>query len=78
MDKEDIAAILRKEVGELEVLIKKLEARLARSKQLVLDIEAELTPEPPASTLLDGKFRTVVDHIFGEKPKRVKKSPPKT
>ncbi len=72
MDKADIAIILRKEVGELEVLIKKLQARLERSKRLVLDIEEELAgPVKPIEP--DSKFRKVIDHVFGEKPRTPKK-----
>jgi len=70
MNKAEIAATLRQEVGELEVLIKKLQTRLERSKRLVLDIEEEIagpvTPKPAA----DSKFRKVIDQVFGEKPKR--------
>ena len=69
MNKAEIAATLRQEVGELEVLIKKLQTRLERSKRLVLDIEEEIagpTPQPAE----DSKFRKVIDQVFGEKPKR--------
>ena len=70
MNKSEIAATLRQEVGELEVLIKKLQTRLDRSKRLVLDIEEEIaepvTPKPGDNS----KFRKVIDQVFGEKPKR--------
>ena len=70
MNKAEIAATLRQEVGELEVLIKKLQTRLERSKRLVLDIEEEIA-EPVASKPIDNsKFRKVIDQVFGEKPKR--------
>jgi ribosome biogenesis SPOUT family RNA methylase Rps3 len=73
MNKAEIAAILRNEVGELEVLIKKLEKRLNRSKQLVLDIEAELAGPKPTTPEQESKFRKVVDQIFGDKPKHPKR-----
>lgn len=76
MKQQDIAEVLRKEVGELEVSIKKVQARCERLKRFVLDLEDELNPtgEAPKS-ILDGKFREVIDKVFGEKPKRkVKKS----
>jgi hypothetical protein len=69
MNKAEIAALLRTEVGELEVLIKKLQARLERSKRLVLDIEEEIAGPPVQKTGEDSKFRKVIDSVFGEKPK---------
>jgi hypothetical protein len=74
MKQQEIAEILRKEVGELEVSIKKVQARCDRLKRFVLDLEAELNPtgEVPKS-ILDGKFREVIDKVFGEKPKRPKR-----
>lgn len=73
MNKQEIAEILRKEVGELEVSIKKVQARCDRFKRFVLDLEEELNPtgQEPKS-ILDGKFREVIDKVFGEKPKRSK------
>ena len=70
MNKAEIAAALRLEVGELEVSIKKLHSRCERLKRFVLDLEDEIagpqakTPEP------DSKFRKIVDQVFGEEPKR--------
>ena len=72
MNKAELAAILRNEVGELEVLIKKLQTRLDRSKQLVLDIEAETAGPQTRQNAPDSKFRKVIDQVFGEKPKRRK------
>ncbi len=69
MNKAEIAAAMRLEVGELEVLIKKLQARLERSKLLVLDIEEELAGPPVHKTEADSKFRKAIDKVFGEKPK---------
>lgn len=71
MNKQEIAEILRKEVGELEVSIKKVQERCNRFKRIVLNLEEELNPtgEVPKS-ILDGKFREVIDKVFGEKPKR--------
>jgi len=74
MNKQEIAEILRKEVGELEVSIKKVQARCERFKRFVLDLEEELNPstaQQPKS-ILDGKFREVIDKVFGEKPRRPK------
>lgn len=72
MNKTEIAEILRKEVGELEVSIKKLQARCERLKRFVLDLEAEIAgPEAQNKVPVeDSKFRKVIDKVFGEKPKR--------
>jgi hypothetical protein len=72
MNKQEIAAILRNEVGELEVSIKKVQARCDRLKTLVLDLEAEIAG-PAAQNqnpVPDSKFRKAIDRVFGEKPKR--------
>jgi hypothetical protein len=71
MKQQEIAEILRKEIGELEVSIKKVQARCDRLKRFVIGLEDELNPsrEEPKS-ILDGKFREVIDKVFGEKPKR--------
>ena len=72
MNKEEIAATLRNEIGELEVAIKKLQARCDRLKRLVLDLEAEIAG-PKArneASVPDSKFRKAIDKVFGEKPKR--------
>jgi hypothetical protein len=76
MTKQEIAEFLRKEVGELEVSIKKVQARCDRFKRFVLDLEDELDPTPgkEPKSILDGKFREVIDKVFGEKPKRSKQS----
>ena len=73
MNKKEIAATLRTEVGELEVLIKKLQARLERSKRLVLDLEEEIAGPQAQIPLPDSKFRKVIDSVFGEEPKRPKR-----
>jgi hypothetical protein len=75
MNKQEIAETLRQEVGELEVAIKKLQSRCDQLKTFVLDLEEEINgPSPqPKKTVLDGKFRTVIDSVFGEKPKRPKR-----
>jgi prefoldin subunit 5 len=72
MNKNEIAEILRKEVGELEVSIKKLQARCERLKTFVLDLEAEIAgPEAQNKTpAQDSNFRKVIDKVFGEKPTR--------
>jgi hypothetical protein len=75
MNKTEIAAVLRQEVGELEVSIKKLQARCERLKKFVLDLEAELAgPETQKPGLLeDSRFRKAIDRVFGEEPKRPKR-----
>jgi len=74
MNKQEIAATLRNEVGELEVSIKKLQGRCDRLKTLVLDLEAEVTGQDPRdqTPVPDSKFRKVIDKVFGEKPKQKK------
>ncbi len=75
MNKTEIAEILRQEVGELEVSINKLQSRCEKLKRFVLDLEEEIAG--PAvqkkGPTVDSKFRKVVDQIFGEKPKRIKR-----
>jgi hypothetical protein len=75
MNKKEIAEFLRKEVGELEVSIKKLQARCERLKTFVLDLEAEIAgPEAQKQRPVDdSKFRKVIDRVFGEKPKRARR-----
>lgn len=72
MNKAEIAAGLRQEVGELEAAIKKLQARCERLKTFVLNLEAELEAAEgkPSTPAPDSKFRKVMDQVFGEKPKR--------
>jgi hypothetical protein len=72
MNKTEIAATLRKEVGELEVVIKKLQARCERLKTFVLDLESEIAG-PTAQTFENSKLRKMIDQVFGEKPKRPKR-----
>ena len=75
MNKTEIAATLRQEVGELEVSINKLQARCERLKTFVLDLEAEIAG-PAAQNRTpaqDSKFRKAIDKVFGEKPKRPKR-----
>ena len=73
MNKTEIAAALRTEVGHLEVEIKKLQTRCDRLKQFVLDLEAEIAGAQPQSTAPDSKFRKMIDQVFGENPKRSKR-----
>jgi hypothetical protein len=75
MNKTEIAAALRKEVGELEVSIKKVQARCERLKTFVLDLEDEIAgPEAQnKKTFDDSKLRKMIDQVFGEKPKRPKR-----
>ena len=71
MNKKEIAASLRQEVGELEVAIKKLQARCERLKTFVLNLEAEIaSSEAPPSPAPESQFRKVIDQVFGEKPRR--------
>jgi hypothetical protein len=74
MNKQEIAETLRNEVGELEVLIKKLNARCDRMKSLVLKLEAEIAGQDPRNQnpVPDSKFRKMIDKVFGEEPKRKK------
>jgi len=75
MNKKEIAVILRTEVWHLEAAIKKLQTRCDYLKAFVSGLEAEINgpPAPPPKSILDGKFRTVIDSVFGEKPKRPKR-----
>jgi len=74
MNKQEIAAALREEVGHLEVAIKKAQARCERLKRFVLDLEEEISPSlPPQKSIIDGKFRKMIDRVFGEEPKRPKR-----
>jgi hypothetical protein len=68
MNKAEIAAALRQEVGELEVSIKKVQARCDKLKRFVLDLEEEIAG-PPKPTEPDSKFRKMIDKVFGEEPK---------
>ena len=75
MDKTEIAAALRQEVGELEVVIQKLAARCERLKAFVLNLEAEIEgpkgdSRKPAE---EGRLREIIDSVFGEKPGRRKR-----
>ena len=76
MNKQEIAETLRNDVGELEVAIKKLQARCDRLKSLVLKLEEEVAGPPPAQIKAlgpDGKLRKMIDKVFGEEPKRPKR-----
>jgi hypothetical protein len=74
MNKQEIAETLRQEVGELEVSIKKLHARCERLKRFVLDLEEEISlSRPPQQPVVEGKFRKMIDKVFGEEPKRPKR-----
>lgn len=76
MNKTEIAETLRKEVGELEGTINKLQARCERLKNFVLDLEAEIAGPvvvQKPGILEGGKFRKAIDSVFGEKPKRPKR-----
>lgn len=72
MNKAEIAEALRKEVGELEVSIKKVQARCERLKRFVLDLEDEIAG-PPRPAQPDSKFRKMIDKVFGEEPKQRKR-----
>jgi len=73
MNKQQIAVTLREEVGHLEVSIKKVQDRCERLKKFVLDLEEEVEPSrPPQKSIIDGKFRKVIDRVFGEETKRPK------
>ena len=70
MNKQEIAATLRTEVGYLEVEIKKLQARCERLKRFVLDLEEEIAGPALPKPAPESQFRKVIDQVFGEKPKR--------
>ena len=73
MNKQEITANLRTEVGHLEVEIKKLQARCDRLKRFVLDLEEEITGPEVQKPVPDSQFRKVIDQVFGEQPKRPKR-----
>ena len=75
MNKKEIAVTLRTELGHLEAEIKKLQTRCDRLKSFVQNLEAEIAGPvaPPQTSILDGKFRKVIDSVFGEEPKRPKR-----
>jgi hypothetical protein len=73
MNKQEIAANLRTEVGHLEVEIKKLQARCDRLKRFVLDLEEEITGPEVQKQVPESQFRKVIDQVFGEKPTRPKR-----
>jgi hypothetical protein len=75
MNKTEIAETLRKEVGELEVTIKKVQARCERLKRFVLDLEDEIAGPQAKISRPDGKFRKIIDSVFGEEPRRPKRGP---
>ena len=70
MNKKEIAATLRTEVGELEALIKKHQARCDRLKSLVLELETEIAGPEAQRPAAESKFRKAIDKVFGEKPKQ--------
>jgi len=70
MNKAEIAASLRQEIGELEVAVKKVQARVERLKRFVLDLEEEIAGPQAQVNQPDSKFRKVIDSVFGEKPRR--------
>jgi len=77
MNKTDIAEVLRQEVGQLEVAIKKLQARCDGLKKFVISLEEEIEgangqKQNPNVLMENSKFRKVVDSVFGEKAKRPK------
>jgi hypothetical protein len=73
MNKQEITANLRTEVGHLEIEIKKLQARCDRLKRFVLDLEEEITGPEVQKPVPESQFRKVIDQVFGEKPKRPKR-----
>jgi len=70
MNKAEIASSLRQEIGELEVSVKKVQTRVERLKQFVLDLEDEIAGPTAQIPLPDSKFRKAIDSVFGEKSKR--------
>ena len=78
MNKRDIAETLRTELGALEHLIGKLKARSNRLKKMLFELEEELAgPEAQKEIKMlgpDSKFRKMIDRVFGETPKKPKRS----
>ena len=73
MNKQEIAASLRQEVGHLEAEIKKLQARCERLKRFVLDLEDEIAGPQAQRPEPDSKFRKAIDRVFGETPRKPKR-----
>ncbi len=68
MNKADIAEVLRQEVGQLEVAIKKLQARCDGLKKFVISLEEEIEAangqkQNPNVLMENSKFRKVLDKI---------------
>ena len=64
---------MRREVGEMELTIKKSQARIERLKRFVLDLEEEIEGPKSSEPEVESKFRKVVDSVFGEKPAKPKR-----
>ena len=73
MNKTEIAAALRNEIGHLEIEIKKLQSRCDRLKRFVLDLEEEIAGPEAQTPAPESRFRKVIDQVFGEEPKRPKR-----
>jgi hypothetical protein len=77
MDKKEIAEILRREVGHLEITIKKTSERCERLKRFVIDLEEEIEAVEgkvkPLAPVAESKFRKAIDAVFGEEPKSRRK-----
>ena len=76
MNKQEIAETLRTELGALEDLIGKLKARSDRLKKMLYELDEEIAGPARQSPIMrpDSKFRKMVDRVFGETPKKPKRS----
>jgi hypothetical protein len=66
MNKAELVNTLRKEAREIEALLKKLQARSDYLRGLAEQIEAEGRKPDPKDEPPPGKFRKIVDKIYGE------------
>lgn len=75
MNKQEIAAGLRDEIGAMQASIKKVQDRCDRMKKFLYALEAEIEGEKPRKQGLveNTKFRKVIDSVFGEKPRQPKR-----
>ena len=71
MNRKELVYTIRNEAYEIEAAIKKLQQRSDNLKSLADDLEAATKP-PEKETQPPGKFRKIVDSIYGEKPKKAK------
>ena len=66
MNRKELAFTIRTEAKEIEAIIKKLQYRCDHLKWLADQLEAA-GKQPDEKELPPGKFRKMVDKIYGEK-----------